>query len=128
MFPTTGSDLLDLDEHGVAVLMLSEEDDVDIHVLKRQGMTISEIVRRTGHDRETIRTYLSGNAPPGREHARLFGVVSDAESADPGPRIAAGMHALRTRHAAAERGDRASTWTGDPVRLGRDAVRREVVF
>ena len=46
--------------------MLSEEDDVDIHALKRQGMTISEIARRTDHDRKTIRAYLSGQ--------RTFGV------------------------------------------------------
>lgn len=45
--------------------MLSEEDDVDIHALKRQGMTISEIARRTGHDRKTIRTYLTGKRAPG---------------------------------------------------------------
>ena len=45
--------------------MLSEEDDVDIHALKRQGMTISEIARRTGHDRKTIRAYLSGQRSPG---------------------------------------------------------------
>lgn len=45
--------------------MLSEEDDVDIHALKRQGMTISEIARRTGHDRKTIRAYLSGERAPG---------------------------------------------------------------
>lgn len=35
--------------------MLPEEDGVDIHAFRRQGMTISEIVRRTGHDRKTIR-------------------------------------------------------------------------
>jgi len=45
--------------------MLSEEDDVDIHALKRQGMTISEIARRTDHDRKTIRAYLSGRRTPG---------------------------------------------------------------
>lgn len=45
--------------------MLSEEDDVDIHALKRQGMTISEIARRTDHDRKTIRAYLSGQRAPG---------------------------------------------------------------
>jgi transposase len=50
--------------------MLSEEDDVDIHALKRQGMTISEIARRTDHDRKTIRAYLSGQrAPGGRRRA-----------------------------------------------------------
>lgn len=46
--------------------MLSEEDDVDIHALKRQGMTISEIARRTQHDRKTIRAYLSGVRTPGK--------------------------------------------------------------
>lgn len=45
--------------------MLSEEDDVDIHALKRQGMTISEIARRTDHDRKTIRAYLAGDRVPG---------------------------------------------------------------
>lgn len=45
--------------------MLSEEDDVDIHALKRQGMTIIEIARRTDHDRKTIRAYLSGQRTPG---------------------------------------------------------------
>ena len=45
--------------------MLSEEDDVDIHALKRQGMTISEIARRTDHDRKTIRAYLNGERQPG---------------------------------------------------------------
>jgi transposase len=45
--------------------MLSEEDDVDIHALRRQGMTISEIARRTDHDRKTIRAYLSGQRTPG---------------------------------------------------------------
>lgn len=45
--------------------MLPEEDDVDIHALKRQGMTISEIARRTHHDRKTIRAYLSGQRTPG---------------------------------------------------------------
>lgn len=46
--------------------MLSEEDDVDIHALRRQGMTISEIARRTDHDRKTIRAYLKGDRVPGR--------------------------------------------------------------
>ncbi len=50
---------------GGPFLMLSERSSVDIHALKRQGMTISEIARRTGHDRKTIRTYLSGKRTPG---------------------------------------------------------------
>src|SRR5665811_556244 len=47
------------------VPMLSEEDDVDIHALKRQGMTVSEIARRTDHDRKTIRSYLAGDRVAG---------------------------------------------------------------
>ena len=39
---------------------------MDIHALKRQGMTISEIARRTNHDRKTIRAYLNGDRVPGR--------------------------------------------------------------
>ncbi|GAA1969004.1 hypothetical protein GCM10009776_35120 [Microbacterium deminutum] len=46
--------------------MLSEEADVDIHALRRQGMTISEIARRTDNDRRTIRGYLNGDRVPGR--------------------------------------------------------------
>lgn len=46
--------------------MLSERSSVDIHALKRQGMTISEIARRTNHDRKTIRAYLSGERTPGK--------------------------------------------------------------
>lgn len=45
--------------------MLSERSSVDIHALKRQGMTISEIARRTDHDRKTIRSYLNGDRAPG---------------------------------------------------------------
>jgi transposase len=45
--------------------MLSERSSVDIHALKRQGMTISEIARRTNHDRKTVRAYLSGQRTPG---------------------------------------------------------------
>lgn len=45
--------------------MLSGRSSVDIHALKRQGMTISEIARRTGHDRKTIRSYLNGERVPG---------------------------------------------------------------
>jgi len=45
--------------------MLSERSSVDIHALHRQGMTISEIARRTHHDRKTIRAYLAGERQPG---------------------------------------------------------------
>lgn len=43
---------------------------MDIHALHRQGFTISEIARRTHHDRKTIRAYLNGERTPGqRERA-----------------------------------------------------------
>ena len=35
--------------------MLTQEDDVDVHALHRQGWTISAIARHLGHDRTTIR-------------------------------------------------------------------------
>lgn len=55
---------------GGPFLMLSERSSVDIHALHRQGMTISEIARRTAHDRKTIRAYLKGERTPGvREQA-----------------------------------------------------------
>lgn len=46
--------------------MLTEEDDVDISALRRRGFTISEIARRTHHDRKTIRAYLAGDRQPGK--------------------------------------------------------------
>lgn len=46
--------------------MLSEEDDVDIHALRRRGMTISEIARRTNHSRVTVRAYLAEQRAPGK--------------------------------------------------------------
>lgn len=45
---------------GGPFLMLSERSSVDVHALRRQGMTISEIARRTHHDRKTVRANLSG--------------------------------------------------------------------
>ncbi len=40
--------------------MLTREDDIDVHALRRQGWTISAIARHLGHDRKTIRAYLGG--------------------------------------------------------------------
>ena len=52
--------------------MLSERSSVDIHALKRQGMTISEIARRTNHDRKTIRAYLALRTFGGGEARRVM--------------------------------------------------------
>src|SRR5664279_4612904 len=40
--------------------MLTREDDIDVHALRRQGWTISAIARHLGKDRKTIRAYLAG--------------------------------------------------------------------
>lgn len=45
---------------GVPPLMLTREDDIDVHALRRQGRTISAIARHLRRDRKTIRAYLSG--------------------------------------------------------------------
>jgi transposase len=40
--------------------MLTREDDIDVHALRRQGWTVSAIARHLGRDRKTIRAYLDG--------------------------------------------------------------------
>ncbi|MFI5664082.1 Mu transposase domain-containing protein [Streptomyces sp. NPDC051684] len=46
--------------------MLTREEDVDAHALRRQGWSISAIARHLGRDRKTIRAYLNGEQEPGR--------------------------------------------------------------
>lgn len=46
--------------------MLTREDDVDAHALRRQGWTISAIARHLGHDRKTVRAYLTGGRVAGQ--------------------------------------------------------------
>ena len=52
--------------------MLKVEDRFVIRELHRTGVAISEIARRTGHDRKTIRAILSGplNPPAQKRKAR----------------------------------------------------------
>lgn len=45
--------------------MLTQEEDVEIHALRRQGWSISAIARHTGHDRKTVRGYLAGDRQAG---------------------------------------------------------------
>lgn len=40
--------------------MLTQEDDVEIHALRKRGWSISAIARHTGRDRKTVRAYLEG--------------------------------------------------------------------
>lgn len=99
--------------------MITREDDVDIHALRRQGWTITAIARHVGRDRKTVRDYLNGKREPGvRQRAvasvghhlvrrtsgfGLRGVVSDVDSGDPGPPPATGLRRLRPGHGAGER-------------------------
>src|SRR6476659_8248308 len=46
-------------------LMLTWEDDVEVHALRKRGWTISAIARHTGFDRKTVRKYLDGDGQPG---------------------------------------------------------------
>ena len=50
---------------GAPVSMLTREDDVDAHALRARGWTIAAIARHLGHDRKTIRAYLSGGRTAG---------------------------------------------------------------
>jgi transposase len=45
--------------------MLTQEEDVEIHALRRQGWSISAIARHTGRDRKTVRAYLDGDRQAG---------------------------------------------------------------
>jgi transposase len=51
--------------------MLTQEEDVEIHALRKQGWSISAIARHVGHDRKTVRAYLAG--------ARQVGVWEGSE-------------------------------------------------
>ena len=45
--------------------MLTREEDVDAHALRRRGWSISAIARHLGKDRKTIRAYLNGERTAG---------------------------------------------------------------
>jgi transposase len=48
------------------LLMLTREEDIDAHALRRQGWTISAIARHLGRDRKTIRAYLADERVAGQ--------------------------------------------------------------
>lgn len=45
--------------------MLSSEEDVEAHALRKQGWNISQIAKHLDRDRKTIRAYLNGERQPG---------------------------------------------------------------
>ena len=49
--------------------MLTQGEDVEAHALKERGWSISAIARHLGHDRKTVRAYLSGEHQPGRRRS-----------------------------------------------------------
>ena len=49
--------------------MLTRDEDIDVHALRRQGWTISAIARHLGRDRKTVRAYLAGREPGTRKRA-----------------------------------------------------------
>lgn len=72
------------------VPMLTREDDVDAHALHARGWSISAIARHLGHDRKTIRAYLSGGRVAGQRARstadpfdRFAGYVAERLREDP---------------------------------------------
>ena len=45
--------------------MLTWEDDLEVHALRKRGWTITAIAKHTGFDRKTVRKYLAGGGRPG---------------------------------------------------------------
>ena len=50
--------------------MLTREEDIDVHALRKRGWTISAIARHLRRDRKTIRAYLAGREPGVRQETR----------------------------------------------------------
>jgi transposase len=46
--------------------MLTWEEDVEAHALRRRGWSISAIARHLRRDRKTVRAYLNGDRTPQR--------------------------------------------------------------
>lgn len=73
LHPRSGSMQLDSSRRqlpeGDPLLMLTREEDVEIHALHQRGWKIADIARRTGRDRKTIRSYLNGTTTPGVRNA-----------------------------------------------------------
>ena len=59
------SDAKQLHSKEARFLMLTWENDMEVHALRRRGWSIAAIARHTGHDRKTVRKYLAGDAAPG---------------------------------------------------------------
>ena len=101
--------------------MLTREDDVDVHALRRRGWTISAIARHIGRDRKTVRAYLNGDRVAGRARRGRAGSVRAVRRL----RAAHGWSRTRTcgrthpvRRAASSSGSTASYPTLHPAASG----------
>ncbi|MGW0771571.1 helix-turn-helix domain-containing protein [Streptomyces sp. NPDC002676] len=75
--------------------MLTVEEVLDAHALRRQGWSISAIARHLGRDRKTIRAYLSGERAPHQRHQPPEAFVHTPDIREPPvPRRAAARTAL----------------------------------
>jgi transposase len=45
--------------------MLTWENDMEVHALRKRAWSIAAIACHTGHDRKTVRKYLAGDHKPG---------------------------------------------------------------
>ena len=106
--------------------MLTREEDIDVHALRRQGMSISAIARHLGRDRKTIRAYLAGGRVAGERkpaEADPFEAFVDYVRArlTEDPHLWAVTPAWPPRRVEAHRGGRAP-----PQRAGRSRSRAVV--
>jgi transposase len=68
--------------------MPTQEEDVEVHALRKRGWSISAIARHVGRDRKTVRAHLAGDrvagvrVPAGPD---LFDRVEPYVSTPPGP-------------------------------------------
>ena len=81
------------------LLILTWEEDIKVHAVRKQGWTISAIARHLGRDRRTVRAYLSGDRNPGRRKpagtdtfAAFTGYASARAEREPAP---VGDHIVR---------------------------------
>ncbi len=51
--------------------MLTWEEDVEVHALRKRGWSVSAIARHLRRDRKTIRAYLTGARAPGKRKRTL---------------------------------------------------------
>ena len=97
--------------------MITREDDVDIHALRRQGWTITAIARHVGRDRKTVRDYLNGKREPGvrKRAARSVRPVRRVRDGQAGRGPASvGHHAVRRAPAVGVRRVVSDADPGDP--------------